>query len=157
MDSTKFHIPFGLLFEEPALQPAESILPFYDEETDLSYISDRNGNWIPYVETMSTISTNTVTEAATEPTDSDELLQSHLLATQRETRIQNEITETDRGDDCARISFCMDTNTTTAVEKESTDSHEECHIDLMNYRRAIVAMSTNTIVTKAQTDTTDVD
>ena len=43
MKETSSRIPFGLIFEEPAGQPHDLIMPVYDEETDLSYVEDAEG------------------------------------------------------------------------------------------------------------------
>ena len=100
MEKQKRIIPFGLLFEEAAPQSQGLIVPTYDEETDLSYVEDLQGHWVPYVEF------------------------SGATGTQTETKVRRETTDTDPGDDRAGFS-AIGTNTLTEVRAESTDTDPE--------------------------------
>lgn len=72
MDTSSGSCPFGLIFEEPVLQLANSLTPTYDEDTGLSYVLDSEGKRVPYVGLSGVVGTETSTKASTESIDQDE-------------------------------------------------------------------------------------
>ena len=91
-------MPFGMLFKEPALELPQVLVPFYNEELDISCIQIADGQLIPYVE-----------------------LDERLSGTQTATRVKKENTDTDPQDVSSGIYAALGTATFTEVRKESTD------------------------------------
>lgn len=125
---TNSPVPFGLLFEEPAAQPQNLVMPVYDEETDLSYVEDPAGRLVPCVELTGVLGTQTnVTKIWTDPPDTDpeDDRQGFVhLGTMTLTKVRNESTDTDPEDDRSYFSN-LGTRTLTEVQVESTDTDPE--------------------------------
>ena len=66
-------IPFGLHFMEDVTEEATNQVPFYDEDTDMSYVEDSEGRRMPFVELKVASGTETSTEIRVEGTDHDAL------------------------------------------------------------------------------------
>lgn len=92
MTRTSGAIPFGLLFEEPALElPIGLPLPVYDEDSGISYLVDEQNQRVPYM-------------------DCD------CPAMGSETRVQREMP------DAPPVSWLGRTETFTAVAREPSDA-----------------------------------
>jgi hypothetical protein len=120
-------IPFGLLFEEPAPQPRDLVVPIYDEEKDLSYVEDFRGQRVPYVEFNENTGTQTATKVHRESTDTDptdDRANLSVMGTTTSTSIRAESTDTDPQDDQVRRSPngpLVSTETLTRIRRENTD------------------------------------
>lgn len=150
-------VPFGLLFEEVAPQPQGLVMPTYDEETDLSYVEDLKGHWIPYVEFVQAAGTQTETRLRREETDTDPG-EDHIslsgIGTNTFTEVRTESTDTDPGDDNAQSFAGLGTNSMTLIASESTDTDPED--DRGRYSLWMPLAGTDTI-TKVKRETTDRD
>lgn len=123
--------PFGLLFEEAASPPATQMHPYYDEETDLSYVMDETATPVPFVE------------------------YNGMLGTQTETKIRSESTDTAPGEEHSQIAVSAGTHTMTAVQMEETDvDHMDSVSRFESHKR--VSMGTDTF-TETKVETTDTD
>lgn len=94
---SKTATPFGLLFQEPAVDPGDTPVPEYDEARDMSVL-EQDGEMIPFVTAVSSaMATQTETKAAGESTDQDidPATPGWLLATFTETKIMHEDTDPD--------------------------------------------------------------
>lgn len=113
-------MPFGLLFQEPAVDPGEMPVPSYDEDRDISLI-EKDGEAIPFVTVVpSGMATQTITEVERESTDQDfdPANPDWCLGTFTETKIERE--PTDRDPSVSLVAM-MATQTATAVAREDTD------------------------------------
>ena len=64
-------LPFGLLFQEPAVDAGELSVPVYDEAQDISVV-EQEGDLVPFVMAVpSAMATQTLTEAWGESEDRD--------------------------------------------------------------------------------------
>ena len=122
---TKRAILFGLLFEEVAPQPQGLLMPTYDEETDLSYVQDREGHRIPYVELGGALGTQTETKAQGETTDTDpgdDRFGSVATSTGTSTKVRGQTMDTNSQHDDARYLALLGTDTVTRIDRETTDT-----------------------------------
>jgi hypothetical protein len=115
-------IPFGLLFQESASEPADLPRPRYDEAWDISLV-DQDGTEVPFVcVAPSTMATRTMTEVAGESTDEDyqSANAEWCLGTMTETKVEEEAT--DRSPDmCALAALATGTGTRVANEDSDQD------------------------------------
>jgi hypothetical protein len=148
-------IPFGLLFEEAALQPKGLIMPTYDEETDLSYVEDSQGHWVPYVEYSGVVGTRTETKVWRETTDTDpqdDRTGHSVTGTATVTEVRTEVTDTDPEDDSVRSFGSLGTETVTLVESEPTDTDPGDDREYNPIWRSMVGTDTTTRVEKEPID-----
>jgi len=117
---SKKAMPFGLVFQEPAVDPGEMLVPIYDEDRDMSFV-EKDGEAVPFVTVASAgMATRTMTEVAREPTDQDfdPANPAWSLGMLTKTKIERE--PTDRAPSMSLVSM-MATQTGTAVARENTD------------------------------------
>lgn len=91
-------IPFGLLFEEMAVDPGEVPVPVYDEERDISFV-ERDGTVTPLASIVGAgMATQTTTAVQSESTDRDVQPPDAgwYLGTITQTKVQAEDTDRDR-------------------------------------------------------------
>jgi len=114
-------MPFGFLFQEPAVDLGETPVPVYDEERDISFI-EQDGEAVPFVTAVPPrMATRTHTAVAREPTDADvdpANLSRCLRAVRTETKIERE--STDRSPAPSLLAL-MKTQTVTRIRREQTD------------------------------------
>ncbi|HUW09169.1 MAG TPA: hypothetical protein VM537_05530 [Anaerolineae bacterium] len=113
-------IPFGLLFAENEITLAEQPVATYDEDQDVSVVEE-NGERVPLVSVADPrMSTETVTEAAGEPTDrrSQACIPHWGLSTDTETKAQDDLT---LGGLEPRLVMALATETETRIAGEETD------------------------------------
>lgn len=132
--STKFRAkPFGLIFEEAALPPIEQMQVSYDEDMDLSFVEGRDGMLTPLVESA------------------------RCLATQTETKVRSESTDSDPGNDYEqKLAITMGTETITLVDYEDSDSDDDQLNDLNSKSRKTIFFGTETF-TEIEEEQTDSD
>ncbi|MGB0386731.1 MAG: hypothetical protein ACPGWR_18115 [Ardenticatenaceae bacterium] len=116
----KSNIPFGMLFETPAMTPLQELpIPKYDPTESISFITDARGQKVPYVqETWAIFGTQTITRVEAETTDADFNNTVHHMGTTTVTKIAVETTDTD----FSNAIHQMGTQTITQVIRETTDS-----------------------------------
>lgn len=94
-------VPFGLLFEEVAVDPGEAPVPVYDEQRDISFV-ERDGTLTPLASVIAAgMATHTLTAVQSESTDRDvQPPEAHwYLSTMTETKAEGEDTDRDRASD----------------------------------------------------------
>lgn len=117
---SKNTLPFGLLFQEPALDAGEVPVPVYDEDRDMSLIK-KDGQAVPFVTAApSGMATQTLTEAEGESTDKDfdPANPAWSLGTFTITRADRDPTDEDPS---VSLIAMMATQTGTSVAREPTD------------------------------------
>jgi hypothetical protein len=158
MQGKVMNIPFGLLFEENAKNPKTIVAPIYDEDRDLSLIEDASGRMVPLVELDFGVGTDTKTKIHQESTDTDpgdDHPRLSITGTTTVTEVRSETTDTDPEDDTRQFQgFGLGTDTGTAVQAETTDTDPED--DDVSQSTWSYLMATDTI-TKEEGESTDRD
>jgi hypothetical protein len=157
MENREKVVPFGLLFEEAAPAPGDTLVPTYDEETDLSYVKDLQGHWVPYVEFSGVLGTQTETKVQHETTDTDpedDRASRSFTGIQAITTARTKSTDYDRPESDVHSCGNLGTETVTLVRSESTDTDPEDDHSYHPISRPL--MGTDTI-TEAEGEPTDQD
>ena len=92
----KVNKPFGLLFEQEAIEGIEIPTPVYDSDSSLSFTKDDKGKLIPFIEMRPSYSTETLTEAEGEKTNADDRTPGIFLGTETMTAVKAEGTDDDK-------------------------------------------------------------
>lgn len=94
-------VPFGVRFEEPAREAADTPVPTYDEEASVSLLTLPSGETVPFVE-ANLLGTQTFKKGRSDPIDTDpedDHARLQGIGTSTFTRARAESTDTDPQDD----------------------------------------------------------